>query len=356
MKSIKLICLTAAFVFTGLVWVWYSQPQAIAQEKPKYVGTETCSTCHQEVAKNWALTSHRRSLFNKDASQNGCEACHGPGEEHVAGGGDKTKIIKLSKQKPDQIEETCLKCHKQEHVTLWKTSLHARSKVTCIDCHNVHSPETGMLSKDLENGKIAIEGLTTAIKKAQLAANTAAVGSEEKEKANAKVSELKAEADKLREKINATETVYHRSAEPYTCYNCHKAQQVQVKMPSHHPIIENKMKCSDCHNPHGGPTGMLKAESVNETCFKCHAEKLGPFTFEHPPVSEDCSTCHNPHGSVRNNLLVQSEPFLCVKCHTAPHSRSGTLGNPGAMAQYYSECTDCHNQVHGSDEHGALHY
>ena len=121
-------------------------------------------------------------------------------------------------------------------------------------------------------------------------------------------------------------------------------------MVSHHPIAENKMNCSDCHNPHGGPKGMLRAESVTETCFRCHAEKVGPFTYPHPPVQDDCATCHNPHGSVVNKLLVQNEPFLCLKCHPMPHSPS-----PTSFAQRLSRCTTCHNQPHGSNENAALY-
>jgi DmsE family decaheme c-type cytochrome len=112
---------------------------------------------------------------------------------------------------------------------------------------------------------------------------------------------------------------------------------------------------------------MLNAESVNETCFPCHAEKEGPFTFDHPPASENCTICHNPHGSVQNYLLVQSLPFLCLKCHAGPHSRPVSvpgvpapgipaLASPATLSQYYTQCTDCHSQPHGSDEHGALHY
>lgn len=330
-------------------------PPAAADEQAEYIGSDGCGTCHTQVAADWALSSHRRAFFNKQDDANGCEACHGPGSLHSQSG-DKSKIIRMSKESPEQIARACLKCHKQEHLTLWQSSLHARAKVTCLNCHDPHSPSTAMMAKDVENGKAALDGLTRSIKAAELAASDAAVGSKEKETANAEAAKLKLQADALREKVKAAETVYHRSADPYVCYSCHKVQQAQMKMPSHHPVVEGKMKCTECHNPHGGPNGMLKAESVNESCFKCHAEKAGPFTFEHPPVTENCSTCHSPHGSVNNNLLTQSEPFLCLKCHPGPHSRSGALGQPAVIPYYYTECTDCHNQVHGSDEHSALHY
>lgn len=296
-----------------------------------------------------ALTVHRRTLFNKDASKQGCEACHGPGGEHVAGGGDKSKIIRLSNLSAEQVANTCLKCHTQESTTLWHTSLHARSKLSCIKCHDPHSVGEKALLSDMEDAKLSIEGLSRTIKQTSLAANIAAEGSDEKAAANAKVAELEAEKAKLQKNLKGVETVYQRTAEPYVCYNCHKAQQIQSRMPSHHPIQEGKVKCSSCHNPHGGPKGMLQKESINETCRSCHAEKTGPFVFEHPPVTEDCTTCHNPHGSVQNNLLTQSQPFLCLKCHAGPHSRSNNLGSGATASRSFTECTDCHNQIHGSD-------
>lgn len=337
-------------------WMCLSSTRGDAQSHSEYVGSDVCGTCHTDLVKSWALTVHRRTLFNESPSKKGCEGCHGPGGEHVAGGGDVSKIVRFEKLKPGEADAICLKCHNNQDVTLWQTSLHSRARLSCTNCHDPHQPGEKLMLKNIDDAKLPLEGLTRAIQQSQLASNTAAKDSKAKEDAEAQVAKLTTERKGVQDKIKGLETIYERTAEPYMCYNCHKTQKVQTRMASHHPIPDGKMKCSSCHNPHGGPKGMLREESVLETCRKCHAEKTGPFTFEHPPVGEDCTICHNPHGSVQNNLLVQSEPFLCLKCHAGPHSRGGALANPVGFAQFYTECTNCHNQIHGSDNHAAFHF
>ena len=93
------------------------------------------------------------------------------------------------------------------------------------------------------------------------------------------------------------------------------------------------------------PTGACRAETMNLLCYRCHAEKQGPFAYEHPPVTQDCAICHEPHGTVANNLLRQPTTFLCLRCHaghrsanrpldgptTARYARHGTPTAPSAM-------------------------
>jgi DmsE family decaheme c-type cytochrome len=149
------------------------------------------------------------------------------------------------------------------------------------------------------------------------------------------------------------------------CFTCHKEQRTQISKPSHHPIPEGKMGCSDCHNPHGsvGPK-LMKRDSVNDTCYTCHMEKRGPFVHTHEPVAEDCSNCHNPHGTTAENLLKARPPFLCHQCHT-PHGGqvaqlagqrqssallSGTTsGKSGINYTMARGCLNCHTQVHGTN-------
>ena len=73
------------------------------------------------------------------------------------------------------------------------------------------------------------------------------------------------------------------------------------------------------------PRTTCKEPTVNLVCYQCHAEKQGPFAYEHPPVTENCGICHNPHGTVANNLLHQPATFLCLRCHTG--HRTGPIGS-----------------------------
>ncbi len=138
--------------------------------------------------------------------------------------------------------------------------------------------------------------------------------------------------------------------------------------PSHHPIREQKLLCTDCHNPHGTVTErLISATSVNNKCYECHAEKRGPFLWEHPPVRENCLNCHEPHGSTHEPLLRVKRPLLCQRCHN-------TLGHPSvlwarsrdeeargltpyelrrqglaATMLFQRSCTNCHVNIHGSN-------
>ena len=100
-----------------------------------------------------------------------------------------------------------------------------------------------------------------------------------------------------------------KSSEPQLCVSCHAEVKPDFNKPFHHKVLEGVMKCSDCHNPHGGFE--LKqtrlATGADAACIKCHADKQGPFTYEHAPLkTEGCSACHTPHGSSNPRLLRYS--------------------------------------------------
>lgn len=150
-------------------------------------------------------------------------------------------------------------------------------------------------------------------------------------------------------------------SQPQTCEGCHRSVKTEINKQSHHPIKEGKVKCSDCHNPHGdfGPS-MIRAASVNELCYKCHSEKRGPYMWEHPPVEENCLTCHTVHGSNHRSLLAKKTPYLCQSCHAWTQHPSTVYGanasfvNGGTRQFVGRNCLNCHTNVHGSNAPGTL--
>ena len=75
----------------------------------RYAGSDACKTCHEDLyTKSFETTPHFKTTL-KDG--HGCESCHGPGAEHVAGGGDVTKIIRFKELSRPQASARCLSCH-----------------------------------------------------------------------------------------------------------------------------------------------------------------------------------------------------------------------------------------------------
>ena len=111
------------------------------------------------------------------------------------------------------------------------------------------------------------------------------------------------------------------------------------------------MTCVDCHSAHGSMSeNALINPTVNDTCYSCHAEKRGPFLWEHAPVTENCVTCHNPHGSVNESLVKQRAPQLCQQCHANDGHASRVVAESGIDAFGGGKsCLNCHSQIHGSN-------
>ncbi len=260
----------------------------------KYVGSETCKTCHEDLFKNLETTPHWKTTLNKHPEAQGCESCHGPGSAHVDGGGDKTKIIVFKELSPEESSKRCLQCHEygEEHAN-FSRSQHSANNVGCVSCHSPHHAKEK-------------QGLLT----------------------------LK---------------------QPELCYSCHTETKQDFSRPFRHRVDQGLVQCSDCHNPHGGfLTKQLRATAAqDQVCFKCHTDKAGPFSFEHEPVkTEGCVACHTPHGSTNPRLLKRSQVnLLCLECHTFTQDSSvpPPAGPVHNQTQKYQACTMCHTQIHGSN-------
>lgn len=68
-------------------------------------------SCHEDVYKKRSEGTPHFQTTQKDG--HGCESCHGPGAEHVAGGGDKSKIVCFADLSRSEASQRCLECHGQ---------------------------------------------------------------------------------------------------------------------------------------------------------------------------------------------------------------------------------------------------
>ena len=289
------------------------------------VGDAKCTSCHDEMdSPNVLRIGKTRHGVVADDRTPTCVGCHGISKKHEkeAGRGSgptppvDVGFTKKAKNTPEERSKVCLGCHEEGAARAhWAGSQHESRNIACTSCHKVHVNSDPILAK---------------------------------------------------------------ATQPEVCYTCHKTERAQHQRISTHPVAAGKMTCSDCHAAHGstGPKLMIK-NSVSETCFTCHAEKRGPFLWEHASAVDNCSNCHTPHGSTNTPLLKARAPWLCESCHNRGGHRSDlysgaglprgavanvdatTATNPLTGARIgqnnpqtplaYRACANCHSQVHGSN-------
>jgi DmsE family decaheme c-type cytochrome len=305
---------TRLFLICVSLTILFGPRFALAQVDRSLEGDKKCTMCHNE---NWTtpvLTIYQTKHGVKgDKRTPGCQGCHGESADHQVDPGNKPpEVVFAAKSKnlsPVATRNaTCLTCHETNVLprSHWSGSQHETHGVACTDCHEAHAIQQKVLNP-----------LT----------------------------------------------------QPNVCGSCHKTQLAQIHRFSRHPVLEGKVTCSSCHNVHGsdGPNLLIK-ETVNQTCYTCHAEKRGPFLWEHEPVVDGCTNCHTPHGSNLSPLLKVRLPMLCQTCHTSDHAKNlysganlpngnvttgnGTipLGSQSPPAQGNARsCLGCHSTIHGSN-------
>ncbi len=267
-------------------------------------GADSCLKCHDEDNEYPVLP-----LFYTKHGEPGdarspmaglqCEACHGPGGNHqkkVKKGEKKAPIRAFGSKAwtpPAEQNAVCLNCHNDYTRANWQGGAHENTGVVCADCHTVHTRNDPMLQARTQTEK---------------------------------------------------------------CVSCHLKQRAEFQRISTHPVRFDKIRCSDCHNPHGTfNEKLVKTANTNELCYTCHAEKRGPLLWAHAPVQEDCTICHTPHGSVYGPLLKKIPPLLCQSCHAPgghPSIAYDGSGLPGATPNQFllsKSCLNCHTKIHGSN-------
>ena len=226
-------------VLPGLLLFPFSQAMSVTESAQEpdanmgFIGAKTCQECHETQYESYSKSLHSRKEIKGPESQDACETCHGAGAKHVEkGGGRGVDIFTFNKNvDPKAKAAKCLACH---------------GKTTGMDFWDMGAHNRNDVSCD--------------------SCHDLHAGGRQK------------------------------SNEPEVCFGCHRDVRVAVNKRSHHPIIEGKVKCSSCHSPHGSLSRhMVKADDSQQLCFTCHADKRGPYVYEHPPVAENSFACILPY-------------------------------------------------------------
>lgn len=295
--------LLATLAVCGALVPTLSLPQSRQAADYSPNGADTCLMCHSNEAvlgifrTKHAVPSDPRSPFGHGQLQ--CESCHGPGAAHAGMqqvDGQLAQVLRFGKDSAANAatqDAACLGCHAGDAGFASHGGAHEDNGVACADCHQLHS---------------------------------------------------------------ASDAVLRTSTQADRCFGCHAMQRSDSLKAFAHPLREGKMSCTGCHSPHGATTERLLArQTTNDTCYQCHAEKRGPFLWEHAPVAEDCTSCHQPHGSNQPGMLTRRAPLLCQSCHSQsghPSFSQDAGGLPGASPSQFllgQSCMNCHSQVHGSN-------
>jgi predicted CXXCH cytochrome family protein len=271
-----------------------------------FLGDKKCAECHEDTSASFPKSGHAIYMHAPGLSEDkqGCEACHGPGANHIRE--KDPQVISYSKISAKEVSDACLRCHadmiKAPH---WASTAHARSNVSCVSCHQIHPKEESFG---------APAGDKALVKKPVFAA------------------------------VKTTGKLL-KSDEATLCNECHKTEVSQFRLSSHHPVPEGRLVCSDCHSIHPSSKDRLKVHTTKEKCVTCHSDKAGPFAFEHDPVAGwtggGCGECHRSHGTNNPSLLKSFSRGMCSQCHTdkaANHFLGRTCWSAG-----------CHVAIHGSN-------
>ena len=285
----SLVLTLALGIVLAAVVAGASAQEAVEAEAP------VCYDCHDPVHMSHTVHSalDTRDLAAKADAENSCQACHGDPTEHMDSGGEEGTIFNFGDNvaTADKIAR-CQTCHGGAHPG-FKKSNHARAGMDCTTCHTAHDEE-------------------------------------------AKFAQLKPWPE--------TESSHESLRVSGVCQECHAEVFAQFAYNERHKLHEGIVECNDCHDPHERSGRMLLGGFKRAMCANCHADKDGPFVFEHGSSRvDDCIACHTPHGSPNRHLLLyQNVAELCFSCHTAV---------PGFHSRFTleSQCTNCHVSIHGSN-------
>lgn len=248
-----------------------------------FVGTPICVRCHIDFARRWEGLEHSKKMLDPalPPERSGCEACHGPGSDHVAG--NRRQIVRWAELQPGEKADRCLQCHTDKiQAEQWKATLHAEL-LGCDSCHEVHRP---------------------------------------------------VQRDKML-----------KMAEGAECTECHGDLPEEVEKQHHHSLVDGALACNMCHQFHGSANARLLMLPQQELCQECHPDQdMRPashqaetFRLGHGEEAkadrEKCLMCHDEATSCQSCHVVN-----------VPHPGDFAVAHTEVAKQHLAACLRCHEE------------
>lgn len=256
----------------------------------------SCAGCHitgvrgieKTAAGEWRIKPYPAVLFSYDDPNYfdldgdgifdmvniGCESCHGPGGQHIAGGGDKTKIINPDDKDTQLANDICGRCHSRPKSQPNKTFSWPYDDANMVDWYpGIERPLSEFM---VDNSTYWPDGETP--------------------------------------KSSRPYTEFYKSSKPtfqfhpVRCYECHsvhyKAQESQIRpnikdgeltIPTE---VENNTLCLACHATHGPFEAISKEmvanyeENIHQIMEVVENHTHHPYAPERTMGLSRCTLCH----------------------------------------------------------------
>jgi len=260
-----------------------------------------CSTCHEDVVKQYTSSVHGTAHARGDKAAATCIDCHG---KHDI----LPKSDPQSKTNRFHVPQLCASCHANTAITKTHTPLpppeviqkyfdgvHGKATMekglnvapVCSDCHGAHN----VLPKSDPTSSISHQNVPTTCGKCHegilnLFRESSHGQAWTKNNAGGPVCSSCHEAHG----IKGTQTAGFRLGMVGQCSNCHAAEAPTYRDSFHGQATElgfvAAAECSDCHTPHlnlpkSDPRSSINPKNRVKTCAKCHANATPNFaTFQ----------------------------------------------------------------------------
>lgn len=307
---------TAKWLITTQKWIAYKVDNW--RETPF---SKNCNGCH--------TTGFNPDTFEFSEYGVGCEACHGPGSQHV-------------QQKQQRTHPICSVCHANDEPIEDHDIIVSVKNSVCGQCHS-----RGQQFVDKEHMQVSFQFPINYKPGEEIPADFQPVTQEQDTKgefwwanglsknrhqefADFSVSSHSKALDLLKSKHTAD-----RGELKDECLECHSADY-RFAEEGKKPTIETAqvgLTCVVCHEPHGLDRQFNSLKIDTQRCGQCHADSLsikaaetGRAHYPCPPSAVTCADCHMPY-------IVQSGGAYPIRSHAfkiVPPAVSETLDMPNS--------------------------